>query len=264
MSTEPTPGPPLADCAPMPPPAAPVADAQRIVTLDVLRGVAVLGILLVNIAFFAFPFTDALEWEWDQLTGTDRVTRPMIQFVATGKFITIFSMLFGVGLALQSERARRAGRPFAALYSRRLLVLLAIGLGHGVLIWYGDILAFYAVIGFIALLCRRLAPRTLLIVSAILLMIPILGMTGCALIDPQKDWGGMGLGELLEESSTTGAEQESGTDPDPTTTAATQAASAPALGRPCGRHLCNGAAVFRDVFGQPLPFVKRQVQHATF
>ena len=203
-------------------------------TLDVLRGVAVLGILLVNIAFFASPFTDALEWEWDQLTGTDRVTRPMIQFVATGKFITIFSMLFGAGLALQSERARRAGRPFAALYSRRLLVLLAIGLCHGVLIWYGDILAFYAVIGFIALLCRRLTPRTLLIVSAILLMIPILGLTGCALLDLQEDWGGMGLGALLEESSTTGAEQESGTDPDPTTTAATQTASAPAS-RPSAR-----------------------------
>lgn len=212
----------------MPPPAAPVADAQRIVTLDVLRGVAVLGILLVNISFFAFPFTDAMEWEWDQLTGADWVTRPVIHFVATGKFITIFSMLFGVGLALQSERARRAGRPFAALYSRRLLVLLAIGLGHGLLIWYGDILAFYAVIGFIALLCRKLTPRTLLIVSAILLMIPILGLTGCTLLDPQKDWGAMGLGQLLEESGTTGAEQESGANPDPTTTAATQTASAPA------------------------------------
>ena len=101
MSTEPTPSPPLADYAPMPPPTAPVADAQRIVTLDVLRGVAVLGILLVNIAFFASPFTDALEWEWDQLTGTDRVTRPVIQFVATGNAT--------LGIVAASQLARDKG-----------------------------------------------------------------------------------------------------------------------------------------------------------
>ncbi len=228
---EPIPTPPIAPpiayapARPGPAPPAPVGDRERFATLDVLRGVAVLGILLVNVQFFAFTFAEASQWQWDQFAGLDKLSRAFVNFFAFGKFITIFSILFGMGLALQSERARRAVRPFAGLYTRRLVFLLLFGLIHGILFWYGDILSLYAVIGFVALLCRNVRPAALLITAAILLFIPILGLGGCALRDPGADWGNPWAWDQL------GAEISDASQPitdDPSTTAPATPSSAPA------------------------------------
>lgn len=180
------------------PPAAPVRDAERIIVLDVLRGVAVLGILLVNVQFFAFTLDHAMTVSWRAMPPLDAAAKLFTGFFAEFKFISLFSMLFGMGLALMSGRAEQAGRPFGRLYARRLLVLLALGLLHGVLLWYGDILSLYALLGFIALLCRNLRPRTLVILAVVLFFAPLLCLGGCLAAFPDQgfsggfDWATMG------------------------------------------------------------------------
>ncbi len=161
---------------------APVKPGERIVTLDVLRGVAVLGILLVNIKVFAFTFGDFEKITWAVSEGWDAAVLFFIRFFAQFKFITIFSLLFGMGLALQSERAAARDAPFVGMYSRRLAILLIVGLLHGFLVWYGDILSLYAGAGFIAMACRNVRSSRLLITAAILFVVPILVILGFAAI----------------------------------------------------------------------------------
>ncbi|MBI4811206.1 MAG: DUF1624 domain-containing protein [Ignavibacteriales bacterium] len=113
---------------------------ERIEVLDIIRGFAIFGILLVNMAFYNSPFylyvTD-LKW-W---TGTaDQAAQWLIRFFAESKFYSLFSFLFGLGLALQMSRAEMRGGKFVPLYVRRLVVLLVIGGIHATLIWAGDIL----------------------------------------------------------------------------------------------------------------------------
>ncbi len=116
--------------------------------LDVLRGVAVLGILLVNVDSFigyglaAAPATPPRGARWDDLAEF------LIEFLVQGKFYCLFSFLFGVGFFVFIQRASARGVNAVRLFKRRLCGLLAIGLIHSILIWYGDILTTYAVIGF--------------------------------------------------------------------------------------------------------------------
>ncbi|MGD8698671.1 MAG: DUF418 domain-containing protein, partial [Gemmatimonadales bacterium] len=144
----------------------PAPTHQRIVTLDALRGLAILGMLLVNIFFFAFP-PAARDILGGEAAAGDRAVALLIALFAEGKFYTLFSILFGMGLALQSRRAWEAGRSFTPVYVRRLGVLFFIGLAHGLLFSTADILALYAVIGLIALSLRELRPKRLLIVAGV-------------------------------------------------------------------------------------------------
>ena len=156
---------------PMP---APVQPADRILLVDVLRGFALLGILLVNMDLFSHPAqTLVLPLE----PGTpwyDRAAVWLVLFLAEGKFYSLFSLLFGLGLTLQMARIEGRGARFAPVYARRLVVLLGIGLIHAFLIWIGDILTYYAMLGFLLLLFRKARPRTLLIWAAILIALPLL------------------------------------------------------------------------------------------
>lgn len=155
----------------------PVAATERIETIDILRGFAIFGILLVNMAWFNSPVylyvTDTQWW-----TGTaDRIAIWFIRFIAEGKFYSLFSFLFGLGLTLQMTRIESRGVRFVPFYRRRLFVLLLIGLVHGFLLWAGDILAAYAMLGFLLLIFRpamRDKPKTLVIWAAISLFIPVL------------------------------------------------------------------------------------------
>jgi hypothetical protein len=109
----------------------PVGADQRIEALDVIRGVSLLGILLVNMAFFASPvFYDMAAGVPRFEAGYDRAAAWLIRFLGEGKFYSLFSFLFGLGLFLQMSRAEARGVAFVPLYARRLLVLLAIGLAH--------------------------------------------------------------------------------------------------------------------------------------
>lgn len=137
---------------------APVAANERIETMDVLRGFALLGILLMNIEGFVGPLMESLTGVNARFTGADRTMDAIIYVLVQGKFITLFSLLFGMGFAVMLERAQARGGNGTVLYARRLLALLGIGLVHGLLIWSGDILMSYALLGFVLLLFFRRTP----------------------------------------------------------------------------------------------------------
>jgi uncharacterized protein len=150
----------------------PTAPRERIEILDVVRGFALFGVLVANMAGFK-SFGISLGPNGGSLwTGPlDHAVTQMIALAVSMKFVTIFSFLFGVGFALQVLRADARGAPFFPLYARRLLVLLLIGLIHGFLIWSGDILALYAVVGFLPLLFLACRPKTLLACAGILFLL---------------------------------------------------------------------------------------------
>ncbi|UCC82612.1 MAG: DUF418 domain-containing protein [Gemmatimonadota bacterium] len=145
----------------------PVSGAERIVTLDVLRGVAICGMLLANIIIFALP-ADSRNVMVEGAAAADQAVALFLGLLVEGKFYTLFSILFGMGLALQSLRAEESRIAFTGLYVRRLIVLLVIGLVHGLLLSAVDILAFYALIAFIALPFRKLEARPLLVTAVAL------------------------------------------------------------------------------------------------
>jgi uncharacterized protein len=135
---------------------APTAPGERIPTLDVLRGFALLGIALVNVEFFSRPLQDINAPGIDPATsGADYFVEWLTYFFVQGKFWTMFALLFGMGFTVMIDRADRAGRPFVPAYLRRSLALLGIGLVHTVLIWSGDILVSYAVGALLLLLARQ-------------------------------------------------------------------------------------------------------------
>ena len=133
----------------------PVSPTERVAVLDVLRGFALLGILLMNIEAFVGPLNASLTGLDANLVGIDRWADAAIYLMVQGKFYTLFSLLFGVGFAVMMSRAEAVGRPFAGIYVRRLGALAAIGLAHMVLLWSGDILFTYALIGAVLLLLFR-------------------------------------------------------------------------------------------------------------
>jgi uncharacterized protein len=140
---------------------APVASHERNDALDALRGFALLGVLLVNLltAFRISLFEQFLRHE------TDTLARFFSLYVESKAFIC-FSLMFGVGLAVQEERARARGRSFAPYAARRLGALLVLGLVHLFLIWNGDILTLYAIAGACAAPFMHLRPRFLLAIAA--------------------------------------------------------------------------------------------------
>jgi len=139
----------------------PVDQRDRLLALDVLRGIAILGVLIANSLTFAFP-----AWSAAAPGSAEQVsfTRLVVGFIVEGKCYVLFAILFGMSLALQSARAASVGRGFNGLYCRRLAVLFLFGIAHGVLLYSGDILAFYAVLGMVAMTLRGLNERTLFLV----------------------------------------------------------------------------------------------------
>jgi uncharacterized protein len=139
----------------------PVLEKDRIATLDVLRGVAILAMLLANILIYAFPLK-APNMTTEGANPADQLVAMLLALFIEGKIYVLFAILFGMSLALQSKRAEDCGRDFTKLYIRRLIVLILFGISHGLLLYVGDILTFYAIIAFIALLFRKIQPKLLL------------------------------------------------------------------------------------------------------
>jgi uncharacterized protein len=155
-----------------PPVIGPVLRQERIEAVDILRGVAILGILIVNMGIFSLPEDLPAHQIWPN--AVDGTVQRLILFFAQEKFKTLFSFLFGLGLAVQMMRAEGRGARFLPLYLRRLCVLFLIGVAHFLLLWDGDILHDYALDGFILLLFRRRSLKTLLVWASIFLSIPVL------------------------------------------------------------------------------------------
>ena len=150
----------------------PIESAERIQVLDVLRGIAVGGILVGNMQWFSGygmmpPKLLAATPMYDQ------ITQFLVHVLVEGKFYSIFSFLFGFGFAMQISRAAERGDTRGTIFKRRLAWLLVIGLLHAYLLWAGDILSIYALMGFVLLLFRKTSDRSLLKWAAVLLIIPV-------------------------------------------------------------------------------------------
>ncbi len=147
-----------------PPGAAPVRSGERIAALDVLRGFAVLGILAMNVQSYSMieaAYLNPAANDWGVGAGYWAWLGAHVFFDM--KFISIFSALFGAGMALMAERAAARGASATGVHYRRQFWLLLIGLAHAHLIWYGDILVPYALCGFLLYSLRNLSPTKLLI-----------------------------------------------------------------------------------------------------
>ncbi|MFD1952368.1 DUF418 domain-containing protein [Sphingomonas arantia] len=147
-------------------------DAERIVTLDVLRGLAVMGILLMNIGGFALP--EGAYFNPDAVAVHGPADRPiwLAQFVLIdGKLRNIFSLLFGAGILLVIDRAIAAGRDEGVVHIRRMAVLALFGLAHAYLLWWGDILFQYAVLGTLAVFVADRRPAALVRLALLCLLL---------------------------------------------------------------------------------------------
>ena len=148
----------------------PVQAADRVEIMDVLRGVALFGVFLMNLAPFAGTPIMATEQQLLGLpsAGYDFALLEVLRWLFADKANTIFAFLFGLGFYLQMQRLNFRGADFETLYKRRLTVLLCIGLAHLFFVWTWDILHLYALAGFILLPMRRLSNRDLLAIGIIL------------------------------------------------------------------------------------------------
>lgn len=154
---------------------APVAAGERLAALDTLRGVAVLGILVMNVYAFAMP----IKAYYNPLSmgGTEALnigTWFLTHVLFDQKFLSIFAMLFGAGIVLMSARADSRGGSLTPVYYRRMFWLVVAGALHAYLIWFGDILFTYAVIGMLVYPLRRLEPRKLISIALLLLPVALL------------------------------------------------------------------------------------------
>ena len=153
---------------------APVSPNRRLETVDILRGFALFGVLAANMVLFSGydnnPAVYADFWDKAILIG--------IQFFIRAKFYTLFSFLFGWGMSVQMLNAAKKGHRFLPVFARRMAILFVFGTLHGTLIWMGDILTLYAILGVGLLLFRKQSERVLLITAvsfitfAILLNLP--------------------------------------------------------------------------------------------
>jgi uncharacterized protein len=150
----------------------PVQPQERIEAMDVLRGFALLGVFTVNMLFFAAPFQQTMMQPWPQ--AAQPWFQAFLLLCFQGKFYCLFSYLFGMGFTEQVDRLTARGEAAPRIYRRRLAWLMVIGLAHGLLVWMGDILFIYALLGFLLLLFRTRAPKTMLVWAACLLAVPAL------------------------------------------------------------------------------------------
>lgn len=146
----------------------PVPTSERIELLDILRGFAIFGMFTVNLTVDQ-PFTDAF---WDQTFGPlDRMTMFLVDLFTNGRFITLFSFLFGIGVFIQFERARARQVQFGFVYFRRLVGLFLIGSVVLVLGPYTDILVDYATYGLLLPFFLKRSSRFILLAAAVLFVV---------------------------------------------------------------------------------------------
>ncbi len=149
----------------------PTRQQERLDILDALRGFALCGILLANLEGFTGAYL---------LTPAEASAQPvaravlfLINWLIEGKFYALFSMLFGMGFALQAARAQQAGAAFFPLWYRRMVTLMCIGLLHMLFIWHGDILTLYSLLGLMLPFIFNLTNRRLGQCIIVLLLLPL-------------------------------------------------------------------------------------------
>ena len=161
----------------------PLTNSNRIQVMDLLRGFALIGIIMMNIEWFNRPVSALMSFDYT-LTGFDWASSWLVKVFVEGKFYKLFSILFGMGFAIMLIRAQEADRKFGAWFTRRMLALFVFGMAHLIFLWGGDIIHDYAVgglllLGFVLLLrTKKLAkfnkPETFAKVGFSLLLMPLL------------------------------------------------------------------------------------------
>ncbi len=152
----------------------PVQQSRRIQSIDVLRGAAALGILIMNVQLFAMiapAFSNPYGCAWTDSANV--FVWSAIQVVFGYKDLLIFGMLFGAGIAITDERGAAIGRSVAGMHYRRMAVMFVFGITHGYLVWSGDILYDYALCGCVVFLLRRQGILVQLVVGALAYALPL-------------------------------------------------------------------------------------------
>jgi uncharacterized protein len=153
----------------------PVTPSERILSLDVLRGFAVLGILIMNIQSFSMPGAAYINpTAYGGLAGLDRWVAILSHVFADLKFMTIFSILYGAGIVMVTQRAEARGASPARVHYLRNFWLIFIGMLHAYLLWYGDILVKYGICALLAYVFRKARPKRLLVAGLIIFSVGFL------------------------------------------------------------------------------------------
>lgn len=154
--------------------ATPILQQERADVLDGLRGFALLGIILANSAVFSlYVFQSPNALKEYSTASADSILFFLSHVLVEGKFYSIFSLLFGIGFSIIFLRNKNKGKNGLLVFYRRLLILLLFGLCHSLLLWDGDILFFYALAGMFLPLFRNTGNKTLLWLTALLLVSPV-------------------------------------------------------------------------------------------
>jgi uncharacterized protein len=163
------------------------ATNERQQMVDALRGYALLGILVVNIASFASTYYGLGIPDPLNVLPADRIASFVRAFAFETKFYLLFSFLFGYSFTLQMRAAERDGKPFVPRMVRRHLGLLVLGVVHAVLLYYGDILMAYAVLGTVLLMLRRRGNVFLACAAIVLVLLTALSWAGIGRMYTQLD-----------------------------------------------------------------------------
>lgn len=167
--------------------AAPVTPGERIATLDAIRGFALLGIFIMNMPLFNTSFFAGADGTrlWPQ--WWNRSAEIIRDVIFSGKFNSMFSMLFAIGFTMQLERLlQREPDRAVGIYARRIFWLLVFGILHACIFWTGDVLHMYALLGFVLLALRKVPDRYIVLLIAACLSYPaIAGIIRLMVIEPQ-------------------------------------------------------------------------------
>lgn len=154
-------------------PSSPIVTQERIAHFDVLRGFALYGVLLANTADYYCGLAFLPRTKLNELLGwADHIAGFFINFLVSGKAMTLLTFLFGLGFAIQLERAEAKQESVLPMYIRRLFTLMAIGLCHVALLWWGDILWSYALVAFALILFRKASLHGLFYWAIALIFVP--------------------------------------------------------------------------------------------
>ena len=150
----------------------PITPSERFLSIDMLRGVAVLGILIMNIQSYSMIEAAYMNpAAYGDLTGINKLVWILSHIFADQKFMTIFSLLFGAGILLMTSKVESTGKKSAGLHYRRTFWLFVIGLIHAYVLWHGDVLVPYTLCALFVYLFRKISPTKLIVIGIIFISI---------------------------------------------------------------------------------------------
>ena len=189
----------------MPPPdAQPLPPTERLPMLDILRGFALMGILIMNMPGFSYSGFAEADGSHLWARPVDQLAEQVRDMLFSGKFNSLFSLLFGIGFTIQFQRMLdRDAAAATGMYLRRLAVLLAIGLVHACVFWTGDVLHTYALLGMVLLVgLRRVSDRGIVLLIGASLLYPVAAnLVRLAIVTPAFTAERVGQAQAFEASN---------------------------------------------------------------